>query len=712
MKEKILRLVNFIRGKMSPVTMAIAAAAAVLIIGTVVFCVHRAGQSKKSPFDDMPVQIIRFPETVADTDEEDEGPDEEETFLSGKVENDLIKQAEKDKVLESPCILEYNEDNGFGYLNNCVFLGDSRTVGMVNYKCISDEDALAKVGLAHTDAAKTTFTQNSGKSYTVKQFLAEKKSDVVYVCYGVNGMDSIPEEKYEETYTSLVDNIIDWAGDGTVVLMSIWPVDDNGVYKGKVKNEWIDKYNGFLMKLAEDRHIHYLDVNTVLKDKNGSIKAEYDGGDGLHYSAYAYGTILDYIVTHPVPGVSDEGEYKVHYVRPKGGANKIPKAPATPAAPAVPDPAAVTDPTQIPGLEAPVPDPQQAEEEQRRKEEEERKRQEEEEEERKRQEEEQKKKEEEKKKQEEEEKKRQEEEERKRQEEEDRKRQEEEEQRRQEEERIRRLDEGDDDGQEQHQRQVPPADGFPGVKQLQDIGEEQEGAGQEHRIIIDGGAHLQRLGHEEAEGEDILLDRGDLDGNTPQDHIKQDRKDLRQAGAPEDRQVHGDTEVKADAGGQMAEDGELRMEGGKGGLLRKGYAGDRIQRSGIHLRIVIEGQGLQPGGEINAVDHLLDIALGAEFIFHELIMGQLIRRLAKGHGEGITKPLDQRHRGEDQADEGGLMLLQEGRGLADPGGIAQAGESFQYGHCVPLHFREDSNVFSRCYCSRISGRCPSSRRFH
>ena len=474
-KSFFINLIKTVKEKLTPAKAAVILSAAVVIIGIVVFCVNRIGIKKASPFDNMPVQIVTFHKAQDDTDDTDdpEGPDEEESFLSGRVENDIIKNAEKNKVLASPCILEYSEENGFGYLNNCVFLGDSRTVGMVNYKCVSDEDALAKVGLMHTDAAKTTFTQNSGKSYTVRQFLQAKKSDVVYVCYGVNGMDSIPEEKYEETYTNLVDDIIGWAKGSTVVLMAIWPVDDNGVYKGKVKNEWIDKYNDFLMKLAEEKNIKYLDINTVLKDDKGSIKAEYDGGDGLHYSAYAYGIILDYIVTHPVPGVSCEGEYKVHYVKPKGGGNKIPKAPAatpvvTPAVPEVTDPSLLQPVPEVPQIspEEEEKKKQEEEEEQRRQQEEEERRKKEEEEKKKQEEEQKRKQEEEKKKKEEEERKRQEEEEeqrrqqeeeeRRRQEEEDQKRREEEERRRQEEEEEQRRRQEEEEERRRQEEQNPP----------------------------------------------------------------------------------------------------------------------------------------------------------------------------------------------------------------------------------------------------------------
>ncbi|MCR4922561.1 MAG: hypothetical protein K5931_00940 [Lachnospiraceae bacterium] len=301
-----------------PSVLVILCAVLLLILGG--FFTYSILSSKKSDSQIKPnVDIV----AEAESNPVDAGKVIEEASYEGKVDNDLIKNAEANKELSSTAILPYNEDTGFGYLNNCVFLGDSRTVGMVNFKYISDEDALAKVGIAHTAVEKTTFTQNSGKQYTVKQYLSAVSPKVAYVCYGVNGLDSISEEKYIESYTSLVDKIIEWAPKTNIVLMAIWPVDDNGIYKGKVKNEWIEKYNKFLLSLAEEKGIYYLDVDTVLKNDEGSIKEEYDSGDGLHYSSSAYKVILDYIVTHPVPGVPDDGEYKVHYVKPSKEYNDI-----------------------------------------------------------------------------------------------------------------------------------------------------------------------------------------------------------------------------------------------------------------------------------------------------------------------------------------------------------------------------------------------------
>lgn len=247
---------------------------------------------------------------------------------------------------EAPTVLELNSNTKPGYMNNCYFLGDSRLVAMVSYGFVSDANVLAKIGVSHTAVESTTFQQNSGKQYTVKQYLQTVKPPVVYICYGVNGMNGISEERYETTYKELVEHIMEWAPDSKIVLMSIWPVDDTGPYKNSVQNSWIEKYNDFLLALAEYEGLFYLDVASVLKDSNGQMKPEFDGGDGLHYRASAYNTIIDYIYHHPVKGISDEGEFTVKYVKPSGQFKKIMKE-----TPVLPANVVTEDPNPQPTLE-------------------------------------------------------------------------------------------------------------------------------------------------------------------------------------------------------------------------------------------------------------------------------------------------------------------------------------------------------------------------
>ena len=288
--------------------------------------------------------------------------------VSSVDDDSLVLQNEMYIQKDDPTILAYNEATREGYMNNCIFLGDSRTVAMVSYGFISDANALAKIGISHWQVLSTTFTQNSGNKYTLSDYLRARSEQVIYVCFGVNGLNGMPEEKYESTYTELVDRIIELAGDRHIVLMSIWPVDDNGRYSGSVKNEWIDKYNDFLYRMAVEKGLYYLDVASILKDGNGSIKREYDSGDGLHYKASAYNDILDYIIHHPVPGVSDEGDFVVHYVKPRGEYKEImteePVLPQTTQVEKADD--SLVAPAQVPAAsENPAQPPEQGREERR-----------------------------------------------------------------------------------------------------------------------------------------------------------------------------------------------------------------------------------------------------------------------------------------------------------------------------------------------------------
>lgn len=239
------------------------------------------------------------------------GSGQDETFEEGD------EAAEEEVNDWDGVTLQYNPDTKKGYLRNCVFLGDSRTVAMVNYAFINDDDALAQIGISHMQFSNNTFTNNAGNSYTLKSYLASHQKPVVYLALGVNGMYGIDETDYEMAYDKLVNTIISLAPNSNLVIMSIGPANDNGIYKKTVQNAWIDRYNDFLYGLAKEKGLYYLDVNTVLKNDAGQVKAEYDAGDGLHYKSAAYDAIMDYIIHHPVPGVSDEGEYTVRYIKPR-----------------------------------------------------------------------------------------------------------------------------------------------------------------------------------------------------------------------------------------------------------------------------------------------------------------------------------------------------------------------------------------------------------
>jgi len=245
---------------------------------------------------------------------------------SGDGDMPVVEKASKETKTESTpdtTVLVKKEGAKEGYLNRCVFLGDSRTVAMVNYGFFNDDSALAQIGISHPAFASNKFMNNAGKEYTMKSYLESHQAQVIYILLGVNGINDSSEDHYKNTFISLIDKVSELAPNSNIVLVSIGPVDDNGRYKNYVQNALIEKYNDFLLEIAKEKHIFYLDISEVLKGSDGQVKSEYNGGDGLHYSGKGCEAIFNYIVEHPVPGISDEGEYVVKYVKPDPNKVKV-----------------------------------------------------------------------------------------------------------------------------------------------------------------------------------------------------------------------------------------------------------------------------------------------------------------------------------------------------------------------------------------------------
>lgn len=204
---------------------------------------------------------------------------------------------------EVETVLPLQEKKGEEYLNHCIFLGDSRTVAMANYGYVAEDSTLAEVGLAHVNAINHTYTYSTGLQYTMSTYLETHRADVIYISYGVNGISFAEEEQYKTKYEELVDYVMDAAPDSKIVIQGIWPIREGYPMTGRFTNANIDYYNDFLLELAEEKGIYYLDSNKVLKDDYNAMKDEYNSGDGLHYNEAGYEAVFSYLLSHTVPGV-------------------------------------------------------------------------------------------------------------------------------------------------------------------------------------------------------------------------------------------------------------------------------------------------------------------------------------------------------------------------------------------------------------------------
>lgn len=260
--------------------------------------------------------------TIESTASEDGGSSERiEVKENGGAEESTAVQTEsaeeeQEEFADDPTHLFYDADAGDGYLNHCIFLGDSRTVAAKDYAFLNDADALCQVGINHISFMTNVFQMYNGEQINMDTYLSKYPAEVIYISLGVNGINSIGDSSYKSGYKKLIEQVKQKCPDSSIVIEAIWPVEDTGLYSYAVTNADVDRYNEFLHELAGEEGCYYLNIDSVLKDSDGSMIDKFDGGDGLHYSKSSYNTIFDYIIHHPVPGIDTSGEYVVNFLTP------------------------------------------------------------------------------------------------------------------------------------------------------------------------------------------------------------------------------------------------------------------------------------------------------------------------------------------------------------------------------------------------------------
>lgn len=171
-------------------------------------------------------------------------------------------------------------------LEDALFIGDSRTVGLCEYGGLEEADFYADVGMSVYNIGKSVIEIPSVGKVTLKELLAEKKYGKIYLMLGVNEL-GYDLRKTMEKYQSLVDMIVEAQPDALLFLQANLHVtkrrsqsDDN------VNNTAINMFNKKVSEMADGKKIIYLNANPVFDDSEGNLCADKTGDDTHLFAKY------------------------------------------------------------------------------------------------------------------------------------------------------------------------------------------------------------------------------------------------------------------------------------------------------------------------------------------------------------------------------------------------------------------------------------------
>ena len=186
------------------------------------------------------------------------------------------------------------------YFDDAVFIGDSRTEGMITATGLYNAKAFTHKGLTVDTAFKDLVVEIDGQYYTVVNALNYTSFNKVYIMLGINETGWIYSSKFIEGYVKIIDAIKAANPNAQIYVQEILPVSNSvSSTHDYIKSSKIDEYNQLLRQMAEEQQVYFIDTATSVAAEDGSLPED-AAVDGIHMKNSYCQKWLDYLMTHTI----------------------------------------------------------------------------------------------------------------------------------------------------------------------------------------------------------------------------------------------------------------------------------------------------------------------------------------------------------------------------------------------------------------------------
>ena len=180
-------------------------------------------------------------------------------------------------------------------MDDALFIGDSRTVGLMEYAGIDEADYFCTVGMSvYNIHEKPVSVPNVGK-VTLTELLNSKNYDKIYIMLGINEV-GYKFSNTVEKYSELIDFIKEKQAAAVIFIQANLHVTKSRSDRDEiVNNAAINGLNAELEKLADGKSKFYLDANILFDDKTGGLSSD-KSEDNTHLYAKYYSEWGEWII--------------------------------------------------------------------------------------------------------------------------------------------------------------------------------------------------------------------------------------------------------------------------------------------------------------------------------------------------------------------------------------------------------------------------------
>lgn len=175
--------------------------------------------------------------------------------------------------------------------DNCLFIGDSRTIGLSQYGDLGNADVFATRGMNVFRVFKETVDVPGHGAVTLEGLLSGSKYSKIYIMLGINEI-GYNTDSVLKTYSNAVSRIRELCpGAKIVICANLHIVYTRSASDSVYNNTILNSLNAGMKALANGSDIVYVDVNPLFDDANGALRSDITVDDfhliGQYYAVWS-----------------------------------------------------------------------------------------------------------------------------------------------------------------------------------------------------------------------------------------------------------------------------------------------------------------------------------------------------------------------------------------------------------------------------------------
>lgn len=179
------------------------------------------------------------------------------------------------------------------YFDDALFIGDSRTVGLMEYGTLDNAEYFCDTGISAYQINEALVN-----GMTFDEAIDAKQYGKIYIMLGINEVGN--DFEYTLTaYRAIVEKIKVHQPDALIYVQANLHVS-SFAETGTINNERINYLNDSISSLADYKRVFYIDVNELYDDESGCLNAGYTE-DGIHPLGMYYQQWCEWLCTKTIP---------------------------------------------------------------------------------------------------------------------------------------------------------------------------------------------------------------------------------------------------------------------------------------------------------------------------------------------------------------------------------------------------------------------------